>query len=81
MRVGQKSAEAVVVKKPHESEEERRAEGRCAKLSPSFDGVDQWSETAGRNPYGGYPGLAKGAGGKGETLEHPPSGLRAKPSA
>lgn len=81
MRVVQKSAEAVVVKTPHESGGERRAEGRCAKLSPSFDGVDQWSETAGRNPHGGYPGLAKGAGGKGETLEHPPSGLRAKPSA
>lgn len=59
LRRDEKAAEAVVVKRPGESQAERRAEGRGVELYREFWGADRWSEAAGRDNCGRHPGLAK----------------------
>ncbi len=59
MRVGGKSAEAIVAKRSEERRTERRAEGEGAVLDGELWSFGRSSEVAGRDNCGRYPGQAK----------------------
>lgn len=60
MRVGGKSAEAIVVRRPGESLAERRAEGRGVELDWEFRDFAKRSEAAGGRPMRSRSSAGKG---------------------
>jgi hypothetical protein len=77
MRVGGESAEAIVARRPGKAwRSEGPKEERQSGVGSFRNDDNQWSETAGRDNCGHYPGLAK-TRRPGETRRAAASGLHA----